>query len=71
MITGGLAAHGVGSGQGRGPGASPAGAGRTPPRDPCGAYRRSTAGAEPGSGRPADSDMRHTAKPPITAAAIM
>ncbi len=31
----------------------------------------STAGAEPGSGRPADSDMNHTATPPITAAAIM
>ncbi|GEK00644.1 hypothetical protein TNCT1_29200 [Streptomyces sp. 1-11] len=32
---------------------------------------RSTEGAEPGSGRPADSDIRQTAKPPTTAAAIM
>lgn len=31
----------------------------------------STEGAEPGSGRPADSAMNHTAAPPITAAAIM
>lgn len=31
----------------------------------------SSEGAEPGSGRPADSAMRHTANPPITAAAIM
>lgn len=31
----------------------------------------STAGAEPGSGFPAVSDMRQAAKPPITAAAIM
>ncbi|GAA1039075.1 hypothetical protein GCM10009566_21970 [Streptomyces murinus] len=38
---------------------------------PYGAYRLSTAGAEPGSGRPAVSDIRHTANPPITAAAIM
>ncbi len=38
---------------------------------PYGAYRLSTAGAEPGSGRPADSDIRHTANPPTTAAAIM
>ncbi|GHE91353.1 hypothetical protein GCM10018785_67420 [Streptomyces longispororuber] len=28
-------------------------------------------GADPGSGRPADSAMRQTAKPPTTAAAIM
>ncbi|GGV14834.1 hypothetical protein GCM10010245_25690 [Streptomyces spectabilis] len=31
----------------------------------------SIAGGEPGSGRPADSVMRQTAKPPTTAAAIM
>ncbi|CAL9538380.1 hypothetical protein SUDANB6_04205 [Streptomyces sp. enrichment culture] len=36
-----------------------------------GRAQRSTAGAEPGSGRPADSDMNHTATPPTTAAAIM
>ncbi len=38
---------------------------------PYGAYRPSTAGAEPGRGRPAVSDIRHTANPPTTAAAIM
>lgn len=32
---------------------------------------RSTDGAEPGSGLPADSVMNHTAAPPTTAAAIM
>ncbi|CAK7285046.1 hypothetical protein SGPA1_30919 [Streptomyces misionensis JCM 4497] len=45
--------------------------GRPAPAGGAGGYRFSTAGAEPGSGRPADSDIRHTAKPPTTAAAIM
>lgn len=38
--------------------------------DKGGQRRCSTAGAEPGSGRPADSVMNHTATPPTTAAAI-
>ncbi len=33
--------------------------------------RRYSEGPEPGSGRPADSVMNHTATPPTTAAAIM
>ncbi|GAA4013560.1 hypothetical protein GCM10022384_67360 [Streptomyces marokkonensis] len=37
--------------------------------EPC--AQPSTDGADPGSGRPADSDMNHTATPPTTAAAIM